>query len=137
MPLTREFKKLVMTRVRRDAGYRNALLCEAINVCLEGDLKTGRIVLRDLVNATIGFEELARRLEIPSKSLHRMLSPRGNPSSENFFAIIGALLRETNTTLSVAVGRRRTRPGARRARPSSMRTVPLNDSGGGKRKTSL
>ena len=62
------------------------------------------------VNATIGFEGLGRRLGIPSKSLHRMLSPNGNPSSRNFFAIIGALTSETVLTLSVAAGR----PGSRR-----------------------
>lgn len=110
MALTREFKELVVERVRRDEGFRKALLCEALNVCLEGDLATGKIVLRDLVNATIGFEGLGRRLGIPSKSLHRMLSPNGNPSSRNFFAIIGALTSETDVKLSVAAGR----PGSRR-----------------------
>ena len=109
MALTREFKELVVERVRRDPGFRQALLCEALNVCLEGDLATGKIVLRDLVNATIGFEGLGRRLGIPSKSLHRMLSPAGNPSSRNFFAIISTLTSETDVKLSVAAGRRRPR----------------------------
>jgi DNA-binding phage protein len=114
MALTREFKELVVERVRRDPGFRKALLCEALKVCLEGDLATGKIVLRDLVNATIGFEGLARRLGIPSKSLHRMLSPNGNPSSQNFFAIIGALATETDVRLSVAAGRPSPRRQARR-----------------------
>jgi len=119
MALTREFKDLVVANARRDPLFRQALLSEAIHVSLEGDLETGKIVLRDLVNATIGFEGLAHLLGIPSKSLHRMLSPRGNPSSANFFAIIGALLRETNSALSVKVGRRRSRRGARPARALS------------------
>jgi DNA-binding phage protein len=110
MALTRKFKDLVQERVRRDPEFRKALLCEALNVCLEGDLATGKVLLRDLVNSTIGFEELGRSLEIPSKSLHRMLSPNGNPSSENFFAIIGALTSATDLKLSVAAGR----PAARR-----------------------
>ena len=114
MALTREFKELVVERVRRDPGFRKALLCEALNVCLEGDLATGKIVLRDLVNATIGFEGLGRRLGIPSKSLHRMLSPNGNPSSQNFFAIIGALTSVTDVKLSVAAGRRGVRTRSRR-----------------------
>ena len=109
MALTREFKELVAENVRRDPAFRRELLCEALNVCLEGDFATGKIVLRDLVNATIGFEGLARRLGIPSKSLHRMLSSNGNPSSQNFFAIIGALTRETDVKLSVAAGRRGSR----------------------------
>jgi DNA-binding phage protein len=114
MALTREFKDTVMERVRRDSAFRNALLCEALNVCLEGDLETGKIVLRDLVNATVGFEGLGQRLGIPSKSLHRMLSAQGNPSSQNFFAIIDALSRETEVKLSVAAGHMGTRSRLRR-----------------------
>jgi DNA-binding phage protein len=118
MALTRDFKDTVMALIRRDAAYRKALLCEALNVCLEGDLETGKIVLRDLVNATVGFEGLGQRLGIPSKSLHRMLSAQGNPSSQNFFAIIGALTRETDVKLSVAAGRRDPKRRARRQTPS-------------------
>jgi DNA-binding phage protein len=114
MALTRAFKDLVVANLRRRPLYRQALLCEALNVCLEGDLVTGKIVLRDLVNATIGFEGLGRRLGIPSKSLHRMLSANGNPSSENFFAIIAALTRETDVKLSVAAGRPSSRRRVRR-----------------------
>jgi DNA-binding phage protein len=114
MALTREFKDLVVANLRRRPLFRQALLCEALNVCLEGDLATGKIVLRDLVNATIGFEGLSRRLGIPSKSLHRMLSPKGNPSSRNFFAIISALTSATDVKLSVAVGRPSSRRRARR-----------------------
>ena len=39
--------------------------------------------MRDLVNATVGFEGLAIELDNPSKSLHRMLSARGNSTMEN------------------------------------------------------
>ena len=37
----------------------------------------------------------------PSKSLHRMLAPRGNPSTENFFSIVRALQKKTRVKLSV------------------------------------
>jgi DNA-binding phage protein len=43
------------------------------------------------VNATLGFEQLAQLTSMPSKSLHRMLSSRGNPSMDNLAAIFGAL----------------------------------------------
>lgn len=58
-------------------------------------------MLRDLVNATLGFENLARATAIPSKSLHRMLSLRGNPSSESLFAIVRALQARTRVRLVV------------------------------------
>jgi DNA-binding phage protein len=35
-------------------------------------------MLRELVNATLGFEQLAKQTDLPSKSLRRMLSPKGN-----------------------------------------------------------
>jgi hypothetical protein len=84
MALTREFRNTVAARVQRDSRFREALFTEAINAYLEGETKAGKAILRDLVNATIGFESLATVLKKPSKSLHRMLAPRGNPSTENF-----------------------------------------------------
>ncbi len=51
---------------------------------LSGEPETARLILRDLVNATVGFEHLAVLTDKPSKSLHRMLSPTGNPNMDNF-----------------------------------------------------
>jgi DNA-binding phage protein len=58
---------------------------------IAGEAETARLILRDLVNATLGFEQLAKMLDIPSKSLHRMLSAKGNPSMDNLAVIFGAL----------------------------------------------
>jgi DNA-binding phage protein len=101
MALTRTFKETVATRARRDPRFREALLTEAVNAYLAGDTAEGKAILRDLVNATIGFEGLAAEIRRPSKSLHRMLSPRGNPSTDNFFRIIGALQKKTRVRLRV------------------------------------
>lgn len=101
MALTRDFREFVLSRVRRDARFREALFTEAINAYLAGDTATGKAVLRDLVNATVGFEGLAVELDKPSKSLHRMLAPHGNPSTENFFGIVSALQKKTRVKLRV------------------------------------
>lgn len=101
MALTREFKETVAARVQRDARFREALLTEALNAHLAGDTIGGRAMLRDLVNATVGFEELAAELHKPSKSLHRMLAAHGNPSTENFFNILQALQKKTRVKLQV------------------------------------
>ena len=93
MALTREFKETVMARARRDRKFRESLFSEAINAYLSGDTVTGKALLRDLINATVGFETLAADIHKPSKSLHRMLAPSGNPSTENFFGIVSALQR--------------------------------------------
>ena len=101
MALTRDFKETIQARARRDGRFRQALFTEAINAYLAGDTTTGKAVLRDLVNATVGFEALAAAVKKPSKSLHRMLAPRGNPSSENFFDIVRALQKKTRVKLRV------------------------------------
>lgn len=87
MALTRDFKRSVVDRVNRDPAFAQALLDEAATLFLNGEPETARLILRDLVNATIGFEQLAAMTDRPSKSLHRMLSPAGNPSMDNLAAI--------------------------------------------------
>ena len=95
------FRNTVAARVRRDPRFREALFTEAINAYLGGDTTGGKAILRDLVNATVGFEELAAEISKPSKSLHRMLAPRGNPSTENFFGIVSALQKKARVKLRV------------------------------------
>lgn len=101
MALTRQFKETVTARVQRDARFREALSTEAINAYLAGETAVGKAMLRDLVNATVAFEELATAIKKPSKSLHRMLAPRGNPSTENVFGIIRALQKKAHVKLRV------------------------------------
>ena len=103
MALTRDFKETVLARAQRDGKYREALFTEAINAYLAGDTTTGKAILRDLVNATIGFEALAVEIKKPSKSLHRMLAPHGNPNTENFFGIVSTLQKKTRMKLRVTV----------------------------------
>ncbi len=91
MALTRNFKKTVVARVERDPEFAKALLDEAATLFLSDEPETARVILRDLVNATLGFEQLAKLTDTPSKSLHRMLSPAGNPSMDNLAAIFGAV----------------------------------------------
>jgi hypothetical protein len=101
MALTRDFKETILARARRDGRFREALFTEAINAYLTGNTTTGKAILRDLVNATVGFEGLAAEIKKPSKSLHRMLAPHGNPSTDNFFGIVSALQKKTRVRLRV------------------------------------
>lgn len=91
MALMRDFKQTVAERVQREPEFARAMLDEAATLFLNGEPETARLILRDLVNATVGFEELAAVTAKPSKSLHRMLSPRGNPSMNNLAAIFTAV----------------------------------------------
>jgi DNA-binding phage protein len=88
MPLTREFKETVQARLRSDRKYRKELLREGVESLLAGDLETGKAILRDFINATIGFDELSRRTKRPAKSLMRMLGPNGNPHARHLVEVI-------------------------------------------------
>jgi len=77
------------------------MLTEAVESFLSGDVEVGKAMLRDYINATIGFEALGQQIRKPSKSLHRMLSSAGNPNSKNFFAILRLLQDNEGVELSV------------------------------------
>lgn len=105
MVLTKEFKETVGHRIRNDVQFRRAMLTEAIELFLVGEVAAGKAVLRDYINGTIGFEALARKLGKGSKSLHRMLGPGGNPRADNIFGIIKALQDEERISLRVSLGK--------------------------------
>ena len=101
MALTRDFKQTIVERAQRDPAFGKALLDEAATLFLNGEPDTARLILRDLVNATVGFEGLAQATDKPSKSLHRMLSEHGNPSMDNLAAIFGAVRENLGVKIQV------------------------------------
>jgi len=101
MALAREFKQTVVERVQREPKFAQAMLDEAATVFLNGEPETAREILRDLVNATIGFERLAKATGGNSKSLHRMLSASGNPNMDSLAAIFGAVRKAMKVSLEV------------------------------------
>jgi hypothetical protein len=103
MPLTKDFKDTVQARLIRSPGFRRAVLQEAIDGLLAGDVDTGKALLRDYVNGTMGFARLGKLTHIPAKSLMRMLGPRGNPQARNLFDVIGHLQRAEGVRLQVSV----------------------------------
>ena len=101
--ITRDAKLTIQERVQTDQAFAAALLNEAASLFLNGEPETARLILRDLVNATVGFEELAKETAKPSKSLHRMLSARGNPTMDNLTAILQVLRKRLGVALDVQV----------------------------------
>ena len=101
MPLTRDFRDTVKARADRDPAFRAGLYQEAVQALLDGDLGTAKILLRDVINATIGFARLAGSVNVPEKSLMRMFGPGGNPRAENLIAVVAALKAECQVSLTV------------------------------------
>ena len=75
-----------------DWTTRRALFFQALEALFIGDEELMKLTLRDVIKGNLGFEALALRTGIPSKSIHRMLSKRGNPTSKNLFLIIRQLI---------------------------------------------
>ena len=88
MPLTRDFKQTIRDRVQRDPKFRREVLREGLEAMLRGEVTLAKTMLRDYINATVGFNGLAEATHIPPKSLMRMFGPTGNPRAANLFEIV-------------------------------------------------
>lgn len=105
MPLTRDFRETVQARARADAAFREALLKEGVECLLAGDIEAGKIILRDYINATVGFKQLGEMTDRSPKSLMRMFGPAGNPHSRNIFEIIAHIQHHEGVHLEVSAVR--------------------------------
>ena len=74
---------------------------ETVPAFSDSYVATGKILLRDYVNATIGFEGLGAALHKSPKSLMRMLSATGNPRADNLFAAIAHLKGREGVSVSL------------------------------------
>lgn len=107
MANTRSFSETIKENLARDPEFRGALLSEALACIAAGDLETGKTVLREYVNATIGFLALGEALGRSPKSIMRMLSPQGNPLARNLSDIFAHLQTVENTKLTVQATKRK------------------------------
>ena len=103
MVLTRNFKETVVERAQREPEFRTGLLTEAVSCILSDEVEVAKSLLRDYVNATIGFQQLGQLTNKEPKSLMRMLSKRGNPKLKNVAALLACLSRYEGIELQVEV----------------------------------
>jgi DNA-binding phage protein len=91
MALTRDFRETVQADAKRDPAFRRGLLSDALESLLSGEVALGKELLRDYINATVGFPRLSARTGIHVKTLHQMFGPNGNPTASNLFEIVAYL----------------------------------------------
>ena len=101
MSLTRNSKETIQARIKADPSFRVELFKEGVECLLSGDVDTGKAVLRDYINATVGFQELGGMTAKSPKSLMRMFGPNGNPQARNLFAVIGCLQEREGLQLKI------------------------------------
>ena len=119
MALTRDFRETVQADVRRDPAFRRGLLRDGLESLLSGELALGKELLRDYINATVGFPKLAERTKLHAKTLHQMFGPRGNPTARNLFEIVAYLQRSEGVRFEL----RPTRAALRMQKRPSSRTT--------------
>ena len=105
MARTRSFSETVGNDLRASREFRHAFLGEALTCMASGDVETGKIVLREYINGTVGFIQLGAGLGRSPKSLMRMLGPTGNPQARNLFEMVAYLQKIEGTVLEVRARR--------------------------------
>ena len=110
MALTRDFRETVQARAKCDPAFRRGLLCDAIESLLSGEVDLGKELLRDYINASVGFPQLAAHTKIHVKTLHQMFGPNGNPTASNLFEIVAYLQGTENVRFEMRPRRGAARP---------------------------
>lgn len=99
MTLTCDVKAIVRDRAARDEPFRRALLVEALQSLMAGEVDVGQILLRDYVDATIGVKGLATEVNLSPQKLNRILSRNGNPGVRSLLPILAYLQQKENIAL--------------------------------------
>ncbi len=101
MALTREYRETVIERLRADREFTAALFSKAISAFVEGDRETTLSILRNLVHAPISFKTLSEQTGFDEKGLHRMLSSRGNPTTQNLSTLLHTIEKDLDLRVEV------------------------------------
>jgi DNA-binding phage protein len=120
MALTTDFRETVQADIRRDPDFRRGMLSEALESLLSGEVELAKEILRDYINATVGFPKLAAATRIHVKTIHQMFGPKGNPTASRLFEIVAYLQEAEGVRFEVrpvrAAFRRKKRAMARRTK---------------------
>ena len=102
---TVSFDDMLSGMASSNSLFASEMLEEALNTILAGSVDDGRILLRQYIKATIGFQELAKLTGKQDKNLMRSLSATGNPTAANLFEIIQACTKAAGVKVSAHVVR--------------------------------
>jgi hypothetical protein len=91
MALTSDFREGIQARMKREPAFRRGMLREAVERLLSGQVSLAKQLLRDYINATVGFPKLAAATKFHVKTIHQMFGPKGNPTASNLFEIVAYL----------------------------------------------
>ena len=87
MPRTRNLRVTIWERIECGPTFRKTLIKDGVNCLLAGDVEVGKSVLRNTVNASVGFRKVGKITHNSPKILMRMLGPNGNLQARNLVEI--------------------------------------------------
>ena len=87
----------------RDASFSKGLLDQSVALFLGGEPQAARLILRDLVSATVGFEMLATLTNMSARSLRGMLTCNGRLGMDSLSRIFSVLRDWLRVRLDVRV----------------------------------
>lgn len=64
---------------------------QALESLLLGEVDLAKEILRDYINATVGFPKPAAATKIHVKKIHQMFGSKGNPTARRLFKIVAYL----------------------------------------------
>jgi hypothetical protein len=100
-PRTKLFSETIHEQLEKSPGFRRAYLRGTMECLLGGEVETGKTLLRDYIDGTLGFQRLSNDLGRSSASLKRMLAPKANPPLRNFFEVTTHLLKIEGAVLEI------------------------------------
>lgn len=86
--------EITVEELQNDREFLRAYIADAISSLFKNEHAVACLMLRDIVNATIGFPELAEKLgkKDKGKGLMQMLTKTSNPAVKNLFGIIAEIM---------------------------------------------
>ena len=90
-PLTRSYKETVMEMIKRDPIFRELMLTGGVEFLFGDEPEVGKILLRDYINGTMGFDELGELTGESPESLMQLLGPDGDPGDSSMSDVIRCL----------------------------------------------
>ena len=97
----RHANELIVEKLSNSDELRRLHLEDAVQTLFSKEYQVGLLMLRDLINATCGFETIGRELDKSPKSIMRMLTLESNPTVANLFAILNFLIHQEGGELDI------------------------------------
>lgn len=88
--------EIIVKRLKENQELRIAHMKEIIDCIFEREVRTACIMIRDLINATMGFKELGLKINKSDKAIMTMLNGKTTPNTKNIFSIINEILEYDN-----------------------------------------